>query len=1432
MMEVDLGIETVYGSDDTSTGVMSEKVSALASSVYQEFERMIKKYDEDVVKELMPLVVNVLENLDIVTHDNQEQEVELELLRDDNEQLITQYEREKQLRKHAEQKALEMEDVHELQRRDLQNRTEALEMQTRQLELKCKNYSDQITRLEDRESEMKREYQQLHQRHTEMIQTYMEHIERTKMAQSLGQDVAASPKAKLHSILNRPSSPNYYALSNQDVGSPASPKTPQAMSLIEGEDVLGRSPAREPVGLKNTTDLKDEQGGTENGAAQLHGDEKHDGIESQVAEVDVSRDSVHEPGDTAGSEEVVSHDPVSKDDKTATGDVSHNSEHETRPTSTEANEFILLEDNANPVESEIRQTMTDKSLDIQAELCALPPLPLWGSGSEDLRNGGSDRRIQDILNTTPELSQTQPIDVPGATSTPLKANQDSLFQELTSQDSEALGEMDEGADITVSDSFFGMGKEVENLIAENTQLLETKNALNIVKDDLIAKVDELTSEAEMLQNEVSALQTSKQRLKLKVNDLEEELRKARAEVEEMKKGPHDEDDDVPMAQRKRFTRVEMARVLMERNQYKERLMELQEAVRWTEMIRASRENPELAAKKNKSSIWKFFSNLFSSSSSSSTASKKSYPPVNVRYNAPASQVQPAGNPDRVRSNTFSAMGDKSKAFNFLAEDSNLSEIERKRREKQEQYKRVRAHVRKDDGRMQAYGWSLPAKFKGPSLTEASRNCVVSVPVPVYCRPLLEKEPGMKIWCAAGVNLSGGKTRDGGSIVGASVFYSDSLPDEPEEGKKRGSQTSIDKLDAELKEREKLLPTTENMSSMVWICTSTHATSKVTVIDANNPQEILDTFSVCSSHLLCIASVPGAMEDDYPPEDFVIKGNVVVDADSTETNKSDASSESGIGGITVVGCATGAVPPSQNGKAPGTKDVESPVEIAKEATEIPTPAQEQAPSALEEKMVVKVEGVTPEQEEKEGGEEDGEPEVEEEAGPGEEDEFADPLGATAGGDGPEYTAVPLTQTAPVPRDTLIKDPNSLFKDGMATVPEGAGLPGAEVAKMSSVLPTMWLGAQNGCLYVHSSVAQWRKCLHSIKLKDSVLSIVHVKGRVLVALADGTLAVFHRAADGQWDLTNYHLLDLGKPHHSIRCMVVVYDKVWCGYRNKIHVVQPKTLKIEKTFDAHPRKERQVRQLACVGDGVWVSIWLDSTLRLYHAHTHQHLQDVDIEPYVSKMLGTGKLGFSFVRITALLISCNRLWVGTGNGVIISIPLTEISTAPPAIPASNKPTGPPAAASVSRPGGVIRVYSDANSDTVTPGSFIPYCSMAHAQLSFHGHRDAVKFFAAVPEIAVQISYTDLATKQGIAAGLSAATMPSPQPEPSKTAQGSSKNVLVISGGEGYIDFRVGDEDDDEPAPSGPGTGAFGDMSPMAKPSISKGERSHLIVWQIANAE
>ncbi|XP_037113257.1 lipopolysaccharide-induced tumor necrosis factor-alpha factor homolog [Syngnathus acus] len=103
-MELEDGV--VYQDDPGTSAMMSERVSGLANSIYREFERLIGKYDEDVVKELMPLVVAVLENLDSVFAENQEHEVELELelLKEDNEQ----HEREKALRKHAE----EMENGH------------------------------------------------------------------------------------------------------------------------------------------------------------------------------------------------------------------------------------------------------------------------------------------------------------------------------------------------------------------------------------------------------------------------------------------------------------------------------------------------------------------------------------------------------------------------------------------------------------------------------------------------------------------------------------------------------------------------------------------------------------------------------------------------------------------------------------------------------------------------------------------------------------------------------------------------------------------------------------------------------------------------------------------------------------------------------------------------------------------------------------------------------------------------------------------------------------------------------------------------------------------------------------------------------------------------------------------------------------------------
>uniref|UniRef100_A0A1A8PVF2 C-Jun-amino-terminal kinase-interacting protein 3 n=2 Tax=Nothobranchius pienaari TaxID=704102 RepID=A0A1A8PVF2_9TELE len=1335
MMELQID-EVVYQDDYGSGTVMSERVSGLANSIYREFERLIHSYDEEVVKELMPLVVNVLENLDAVLTENQEHEVELELLKEDNEQLITQYEREKQLRKQAEEKFIEFEDTLEAEKKDLQMQVEFLELQGKQLELKSKNYSDQITRLEERELEMKKEYNALHQRHTEMIQTYVEHIERSKLQQAGSNSQSDGPgcgRTQRHS----------WRKSSKAERPPSLSLYPSGEGMVRGG--LG-------------------------GARMMPGKDmwQEDGSESDSVAVTPSStgSKSNTPTSSVPSATVT---PINE------GFFPHSDFDMTRAGNRRKNGKRL----SRNMEVQVSQETRNVSI---------------GMGSSDEWS-----EFQEIIDSTPELEMCVDPRMYGGGNSPSQGivneafgiNTDSLYHEIKDTKSDIIGDVDAGAELlgefSVRDDFFGMGKEVENLLTENKQLLETKNALNIVKNDLIAKVDELSSEQEVLREELEAVRQSKNKVDARIKELEEELKRLRAEALGALRDSKDEggddfsspmqDGDMAMTQRRRFTRVEMARVLMERNQYKERLMELQEAVRWTEMIRASRESPPIQEKK-KSTIWQFFARLFSSSSSPPPV-KRPYCSVNIHYKSPSPALT------QRRSHTMCQISTSNRTLEFFPEElasngvaSLLSDsaLLARREQRREQYRQVREHMRRDDGIMQACGWSVPSRFKqtggqtdsakdGPlkrqQTNEKEDNRMKNVPVPVYCRPLVEKDPNRKLWCAAGVDLTGWRASS-----------QEAAPSKAPSGQNDPLQTEEDKKTSNTtpeKRKSKELQETDSMNSRVWILTSTHSASKVVIIDANQPGSLVDQFNVCNAHVLCISSVPAASESDYPA------GEIVLDpGDGGSGGGEDAGGVEGmLAGITLVGCATNCsvarsncssrtdTPIIDKGQAPSAPPANGkmhPAQSAEEATEA-TEVPETTPNHTEMRS--------------------GPP------GPFTEHVFTDPQ----------------------PR--LADDRSTGQSKEEASQPTESEDGGEETKNYTSVAPTMWLGAQNGWLYVHSAVGNWKKCLHSIKLKDSVLSLVHVKGRVLVALADGTLAIFHRSEDGQWDLSNYHLMDLGRPHHSIRCMAVVHDKVWCGYKNKIHVIQPKSMQIEKSFDAHPRRESQVRQLAWIGDGVWVSIRLDSTLRLYHAHTHQHLQDVDIEPYVSKMLGTGKLGFSFVRITALLIGGNRLWVGTGNGVIISIPLTEtvvLHRGQLLGLRANK-------VSPTSSGGVIHVYSDDGSEK-SSGSFIPYCSMAQAQLCFHGHRDAVKFFVSVPG--------------NVLATLNGSVLDSPSEgqsstAPTETEAQSVHNVLVLSGGEGYIDFRIGDGEDDE-TEDGDNSGAS-----QMKPALSKAERSHIIVWQVS---
>ncbi|XP_052400641.1 C-Jun-amino-terminal kinase-interacting protein 3 [Carassius gibelio] len=1332
MMEQD---EIIYQNDYGAVSVMSERVSDLARSLYREFERLIQNYDEEVVKELMPLVVNVLENLDSVLTKNQKYEVELELLSENKEQLITQYEREKALRKQAEEKFIKYEEVLEADKKELQSKLEALERQTKELELKAENYVDQIFHLEDRESDMKKEYDSLLQGHREMIQTYMNYIECSKMQQT------GSNQSERSTGCRRAQRRSWRKTKLE---------RPPLLSLFPGGDGMVRGG---PGGARN--------------------------VLSDVWHSSDLRKPVYAPGyqeDSSDSDSVAA-TPSSTGSKSNT------------PTSSVSSVAVTpLNDGLASVGEFDRHRRRDckkekrlsKNMEVQV--------------SQETRNvnigmGSSDEwsEFQELIDSTPELDMDPR--VYGGGNSPSQdivneafgINTDSMYHEIKDTKSDIIGDVDAGAEILcklyIQDDFFGMGNE-EKLLTENKKILETKESFDICRNVLIAKVDELLSEQKVFQEELETVKQSKSEVDQRVKELEEELKRLRAEAFGVSQDSEDEGgedyssqllDDVAMMQRKFFTRAEMARVLMECNQYKERLMEYEEVVRWTEMIRASRENP-VPPDKRKLIIWQFFARLFSSSASPPPV-KRPYTSVNIHYRSPS----PAGYNQR-RSQTMCQISTSSGTLEFMPEElpsngvaSLLSDSApcTRREQRREQYRQVREQMRRKDGPMQTCGWSVPSRLKqnvpqadsaqDPTVkrmqtaNEKEDDRMKNVPVPVYCRPLVEKDPKRKLWCAAGVDLTGWKTPNQETAAVKPSNGSDPLTAEDQGGDSKSESSPEKKKPKELHE-------TDSMSSRVWILTSTHSASKVVIIDANQPCSLVDQFNVCNAHVLCISSVPAASESDYPAGDIFLEQQA---GDGPSEEKGGV--EGMLAGITIVGCATNCSVVRSN---------------CSSRTDTPVQDRSQAPTA----PVCRSLAVSQSAEEATEA-----IEVSEEAGP---IESGDSTLSTF----TEHVFTDNTHSeAGVPKEQVTSAPTDSEEAG----DDQAG---------TSAAPTMWLGAQNGWLYVHSAVTNWKKCLHSIKLKESVLSLVHVKGRVLVALADGTLAIFHRAEDGQWDLSNYHLMDLGRPHHSIRCMAVVHDKVWCGNKNKIHVIQPKSMQIEKSFDAHPRKESQVRQLAWIGDGVWVSIRLDSTLRLYHALTHQHLQDVDIEPYVSKMLGTGKLGFSFVRITALLIGGNRLWVGTGNGVIISIPLTEtvvLHRGQLLGLRANK-------VSPTSSGGVIHVYADdSNSEK---SSFIPYCSMAQAQLCFHGHRDAVKFLVSVPG--------------DVLASLNGSVLDSPSESqgssaPTDTEAQSLQNVLVLSGGEGYIDFRIGDGEDETEEANG--------ETPQMKPALSKAERSHIIVWQVS---
>lgn len=296
---------------------------------------------------------------------------------------------------------------------------------------------------------------------------------------------------------------------------------------------------------------------------------------------------------------------------------------------------------------------------------------------------------------------------------------------------------------------------------------------------------------------------------------------------------------------------------------------------------------------------------------------------------------------------------------------------------------------------------------------------------------------IQIWCGAGVNLSGGKTRDGGCMIGGSVFYA-AEAQEVSSNTKVEVEDAVEHLDKEIQENENQRVEAEQLeqqlSSLVWICTSTQKMSKVTVIDANNPAGILEVFNVCQGHLLCIASVPGAKESDYIQgvnEEPVRTTNGVNDNDGQEENANVEQTNQ---------------QNKQETQASSDKSKNESDSVSEEQNNDSTESDNTNQNITTELQSL---------------------------------ESVDSETMNLG----KVYFVKVNLESPPSRLNEKDDTNEENQND--EVEEGT-----PIEKMSSIQPTMWLGAQNGAVFVHSAVAKWSVCLHSVKLKDAALAIVYV------------------------------------------------------------------------------------------------------------------------------------------------------------------------------------------------------------------------------------------------------------------------------------------------------------------------------------------------------
>ncbi|XP_016345350.1 rho guanine nucleotide exchange factor 10-like protein isoform X2 [Sinocyclocheilus anshuiensis] len=205
-------------------------------------------------------------------------------------------------------------------------------------------------------------------------------------------------------------------------------------------------------------------------------------------------------------------------------------------------------------------------------------------------------------------------------------------------------------------------------------------------------------------------------------------------------------------------------------------------------------------------------------------------------------------------------------------------------------------------------------------------------------------------------------------------------------------------------------------------------------------------------------------------------------------------------------------------------------------------------------------------------------------------------------------------------------------------------------------TICVGLDDGSILVYGSMDTAAQCLVTLRNPEGcpVLCLKHSGNFLFAGLRDGTLMVYERHHGGElWNQDSCRKVTVGSD--PIRTLLALEDSVWASCANTVIVVDGSSLSTQR-FEVHQDPMVSVAHMVRAGGGVWMAFSEGSSIRLFHTETLEHLQEINISTPSSFYNPSQKS----MRVTSLLICQGLLWVGTAQGIIITLPVPKLEGIP----------------------------------------------------------------------------------------------------------------------------------------------------------------------------